>query len=205
SAAVLGGRPLGLDRYDLAAAERPAVRARLVRRLGTLALRAWNERHRAKREMTAALALRRARYPFLGLACQSVLLVGGSMILTGGKCSTADSHPSGWNSLSLLRVLQRSSTGASWSCGSSLRSRPHTRQSPLQSGLQSGASGVARMSSSRRSGVRSILKSLPIRFASGGAASVGSPLPSLIFTSCLAPWSLAVPGLLLLGLCASLL
>src|SRR5256886_1513568 len=72
----LRGRPLGLDRYGLAAAERPAGRARLVRRLGTLALRAWNERHRAKREMTAALALRRAWYPFLGLACQSVLLEG---------------------------------------------------------------------------------------------------------------------------------
>src|SRR5207249_9712761 len=127
----LGGRPLGLDRYDLAAAEGAAVRARLVRRLRTLALRARNEVHRAQREMTAALALRRARYPFLGLACQSVLLEGVSMILTGGKCSTADSHPSGWNCLSLLRVLQRSSTGASWSCGSSLSSRPHTRQSPL--------------------------------------------------------------------------
>ena len=47
SAAVLGGRPLGLDRYDLAAAERAAVRARLVRRLRTLALRARNEVHRA--------------------------------------------------------------------------------------------------------------------------------------------------------------
>ena len=31
--------------------------------------------------MTAALALRRAWYPFLGLACQSVLLEGVSMIL----------------------------------------------------------------------------------------------------------------------------
>src|SRR6267143_460529 len=70
-------RPLRLDRYDLAAAERPALRARTVRRLWVLALWAWNEVHRAEREMTAALALRRARYPFLGLACQSVLLVGG--------------------------------------------------------------------------------------------------------------------------------
>jgi hypothetical protein len=74
SAAVLSRRPLRLDRYDLAAAERPAVRARLVRRLGGLALRAWSEVHRAQREMTAALALSRARDAFLGLACQSVLL-----------------------------------------------------------------------------------------------------------------------------------
>jgi len=76
SAAVLSGRPLRLDRYDLAAAEGPALRARLVRRLRVLALRARNEIHRAQREMAAALALRRARYPFLGLACQSVLLEG---------------------------------------------------------------------------------------------------------------------------------
>jgi len=75
-AAVLSGRPLRLDRYDLAAAECPALRARLVRRLRVLALRARNEIHRAQREMAAALALRRARYPFLGLACQSVLLEG---------------------------------------------------------------------------------------------------------------------------------
>src|SRR5439155_10184620 len=95
----LGGRPLGLDRYDLAAAERAAVRARLVRRLRTLALRARNEVHRAQREMTAALALRRARYPFLGLACQSVLLEGVSMIL---GAATDRGHRSGWNSLSLL-------------------------------------------------------------------------------------------------------
>src|SRR2546430_16191525 len=73
----LSRRPLGLDRYDLAAAERPALRARPVRRLRVLALRARYEVHRAEREMTAALALRRARYPFLGLACQYVLLEGG--------------------------------------------------------------------------------------------------------------------------------
>src|SRR2546421_856220 len=73
----LGRRPSGLDRNDLAAAEHPAMRAGLVRRLGVLALRTRNEVHRAQREMAATLALRRTRYPFLGLACQSVLLVGG--------------------------------------------------------------------------------------------------------------------------------
>src|SRR5437879_1099206 len=177
SAAVLSRRPLRLDRYDLAAAEHPAMRARLVRRLRALALWARNEVHRAQREMTAALALRRARYPFLGLACQSVLLVGVSMIL---EARPTRGQRSGWNSLSLARLLHRSSTGASWSCGSSLRSRPHTRQSPLQSGLQSGASGVARISSSRRSGVRSILKSLPMRLESAGGASFGSPLTTSI-------------------------
>src|SRR5712691_11628719 len=70
-------RPLRLDRYDLAAAERPALRARVVRRLRVLALWARDQVHRAQREMAAALALRRARYPFLGLTCQSVLLGGG--------------------------------------------------------------------------------------------------------------------------------
>jgi hypothetical protein len=50
--------------------------ARLVRRLGTLALRARNEIRGAEREMTAPLALRRSRDAFLGLACQSVLLEG---------------------------------------------------------------------------------------------------------------------------------
>src|SRR6267143_7219841 len=73
----LGLRPSGLDWYDLAAAEHPAMRACLVRRLGILALRARNERHRAEREMTAPLALRGTRYPFLGLPCQNVLLDRG--------------------------------------------------------------------------------------------------------------------------------
>src|SRR5207245_2347146 len=41
----LGG-PLGLDPNDLTAAERAAVRARLMGRLGTLALRARDERRR---------------------------------------------------------------------------------------------------------------------------------------------------------------
>ena len=75
--ARLCGRPLGLDRYDLSAAERAAVRTRLVRRLGALALRARHERHGAQRKMTAAFALRRARYTFLGMSCQSDLLDGG--------------------------------------------------------------------------------------------------------------------------------
>src|SRR3989475_1209028 len=75
--ARLCGRPLGLDRYDLSAAERAAVRTRLVRRLGAFALGARDQRHGAQREMTAAFALRRARYAFLGLACQNDLLEGG--------------------------------------------------------------------------------------------------------------------------------
>jgi hypothetical protein len=75
-AAVLSRRPLRLDRYDLAAAIRPALRARPVRRLRVLALRARDEVHRAQREMTAALALSRTWYPFLRLACQNVLLEG---------------------------------------------------------------------------------------------------------------------------------
>src|SRR2546430_3786447 len=73
----LSRRPLRLDRYDLAAAERPALRARPVRRLRVLALRARHEIHRAQREMTAALALCRARYPFLGLASQKRSPRGG--------------------------------------------------------------------------------------------------------------------------------
>ncbi len=60
------------------------MRTRLVRRLGALALRARDERHGAQREMTAAFALRRARYAFLGMSCQSDLLDGGTAILTVG-------------------------------------------------------------------------------------------------------------------------
>src|SRR5256886_1083762 len=73
----LSRRPLRLDRYDLAAAERAALRARVVRRLRVLALRARHEIGRAQREMTAALALCRARYPFLGLASQKRSPRGG--------------------------------------------------------------------------------------------------------------------------------
>src|SRR2546428_12403729 len=59
----LRGRPLRLDRYDLAAAEGPAMRARLVRRLRALALRARNRRHRAQRAVAPGLAFARPRSP----------------------------------------------------------------------------------------------------------------------------------------------
>src|SRR5205814_4473646 len=68
---------LRVDRYDLAAAERAALRTRVVRRLRLLALRARHEIGRAQREMTAALALCRAWYPFLGLASEKRSPRGG--------------------------------------------------------------------------------------------------------------------------------
>src|SRR5207245_11352118 len=52
----LGG-PLRLDLDDLAAAVRAAVRTRLMRWFGALALRAGHERHRFQREVAAPLAL----------------------------------------------------------------------------------------------------------------------------------------------------
>jgi hypothetical protein len=59
------------------------VRARLVRRLGALALGARNERHRAQRKVAPTLALRGTRYPFLRLTCQKRSPRGVSTILTG--------------------------------------------------------------------------------------------------------------------------
>src|SRR5712691_11100186 len=61
---------LRLDLDDLATAERTAVRTRLVRRLGVLALRTRHEILRLQREMAAALALRSAWDAFLGMTSQ---------------------------------------------------------------------------------------------------------------------------------------
>src|SRR2546428_7745306 len=95
----LGG-PLGLDPNDLTAAERAAVRARLMGRLGTLALRARDEGHRAKREVAAALALRRPGYALLGLSCHgSVLLRATGVDSTGAWRSSVG--------VELLKTAQR--------------------------------------------------------------------------------------------------
>jgi hypothetical protein len=64
---------LRLDLEDLATAERAAMRANLVRRLGTPALRTRHEILRFQRKMAAALALSGMRDPFLGLTCQMSL------------------------------------------------------------------------------------------------------------------------------------
>ena len=75
---------LRLDLQDLATAERAAMRADLVRRLGTLALRTRHEILRLQRQMTPALALRGVRDAFLGMTCQRLLsLMSFSMILWG--------------------------------------------------------------------------------------------------------------------------
>src|SRR2546425_2815392 len=95
----LGG-PLGLDPNDLTAAEGAAVRAGLMGRLGTLALRARDEGHRAKREVAAALALRRPGYALLGLSCHgSVLLRATGVDSTGAWRSAVG--------VELLKTAQR--------------------------------------------------------------------------------------------------
>src|SRR5215210_3351702 len=71
----LCGGALRLDLQDLASAERPAVRADLVRWLGTLALRTRHKILRFERQMTAALALRGVRNAFLRMTCQGVALL----------------------------------------------------------------------------------------------------------------------------------
>src|SRR3989454_12626937 len=100
----LGG-PLGLDPNDLTAAERAAMRARLMGGLGTLALRARDEGHRAKREMTAALALRRPRYALLGLSCHGCVLLRS----TGSILPARGAQRSGWSSWRRRSVRHRSS------------------------------------------------------------------------------------------------
>src|SRR5437899_9519937 len=66
----LRGGALRLDLDDLAAAERAAVRTRLVRRLRVLALRTRHEILRFQRQMATPLALRSARDAFLGMTSQ---------------------------------------------------------------------------------------------------------------------------------------
>src|SRR6266516_4992345 len=61
---------LRLDLDDLAAAERAAVRTRLVWRLRVLALRTRHEILRLQRQMATPLALRCARDAFLGMTSQ---------------------------------------------------------------------------------------------------------------------------------------
>src|SRR3989442_667312 len=68
--------PLRLDLNDLAAAERAAMRTRLMRWLGAPALRAWHERHRPEGEVAPPLALCCPRDALLRMSGQIVLLSG---------------------------------------------------------------------------------------------------------------------------------
>jgi hypothetical protein len=72
------------------------MRAHLVRGLGAFALWARHEILRLQREMTAALALRGMRDPFLGLTCQSITPFEWGTDSGGTLASLANRGPFPW-------------------------------------------------------------------------------------------------------------